>query len=158
MLTGVPTSENEGALLKQNMAAIGVTVNLVNTPSDSMNDVLTNHSFGIIAFTWQGTPYPMNNVRQIYGAASEGSSKASESNFSQLVDPKLEKLIPQIDTEEDQTKRIALTNQADKIIWDNVMTTPLYRRAQFAAVPKNLANYGAATFQTVPTQDIGFEK
>ena len=158
MLTGVPTSENEGALLKQNMAAIGVTVNLVNTPSDSMNDVLTNHSFGIIAFTWKGTPYPMNNVRQIYGAASEGSSKASESNFSQLVDPKLEKLIPQIDTEEDQTKRIALTNQADKIIWDNVMTTPLYRRAQFAAVPKNLANYGAATFETVPAQNIGFEK
>lgn len=158
MLTGVPTSENEGALLKQNMAALGIKVNLVNTPADSLNDVLSNHSFGIIAFTWQGTPYPMNNVRQIYGAASEGSSKPSESNFSQLIIPQLEKLIPQIDTEEDATKRRELTNQADKLIWENVMTLPLYRRAQFAAVPKNLANYGAATFETVPTQNIGYEK
>lgn len=158
MLTGVPTSENEGALLKQNMAAIGVTVNLVNTPSDSMNQVLSSHSFGIIAFTWQSTPYPMNNVRQIYGAASEGSKEASQSNFSQLVDPQIEKLIPQIDTEEDVTKRQDLTNQVDKIIWDNVMTLPLYRRVQFSAVPKNLANFGASTFQSYRSEDIGFTK
>jgi peptide/nickel transport system substrate-binding protein len=160
MLTGVPTSENEGSLLKQNMASIGVKVNLVNTPADSMNDVLTNHSFGIIAFTWQGTPYPMNNVRQIYGAAAEGSNKPSESNYSQLVDPRLEKLIAQIDTEEDPAKRRDLTNQADKIIWDNVMTLPQYQRVQLTAVPANLANYGASTFQasTFKAEDVGYQK
>lgn len=160
MLTGVPTSENEGALLKQNMAAIGVKVNLVNTPSDSMNDVLTSHSFGIIAFTWVGTPYPLANVRQIYGAAAEGSKEPSESNFSQLVDPELEKLIPQIDTQEDATKRQDLANQADKIIWDDVMTVPQYQRVQFTAVPKNLANYGASTFQasTFLAENIGYTK
>ena len=70
-LTGVPTSENEGALFKQDMAKIGVKVNLVNTPSSDMQKVLTNHSFDVIAFTWQGTAYPMANVRQIYGAAAE---------------------------------------------------------------------------------------
>lgn len=160
MLTGVPTSENEGALLKQNMQAIGIKVNLVNTPSDSMNNVLTSHSFGLIAFTWVGTPYPMANVRQIYGAAAEGSKAPSESNFSQLIDPQIEKLIPQIDTQEDQTKRQDLANQADKIIWDDVMTLPLYQRAQFTAVPKNLANYGASTFQagSFLAEDIGFVK
>ncbi|MDF9457850.1 hypothetical protein P5837_30520, partial [Bacillus cereus] len=43
-LTGVPTSENEGALFKQDMAKIGVKVNLVNTPSDSFIQTLSSHS------------------------------------------------------------------------------------------------------------------
>ena len=157
-LTGVPTSENEGALFKQDMAKIGVKVNLVNTPSSDMQKVLTNHSFDVIAFTWQGTPYPMANVRQIYGAAAEGSKKPSQSNFSQIIDPEVEKLIPQIDTEMDVNKRRELTNEADKHIWDDVMVLPLYRRIMFSGAPKNLANYGSATFQSTRGEDIGYVK
>ena len=147
-LTGVPTSENEGALFKQDMARIGVKVNLVNTPSDSFTQTLSSHSFDVIAFTWNGTAYPMANIRQIYGAAAEGSKQPSQSNYSQLLDPKVEKLISKIGTESDVSKRRELANQADKTIWDDVMTLPLYRRMSFTAVPKNLANFGASTFQT----------
>ncbi|MDO4413379.1 ABC transporter family substrate-binding protein [Cutibacterium sp.] len=157
-LTGVPTSENEGALFKQDMAKIGVKVNLVNTPSADMNKVLSNHSFDVISFTWQGTAYPMANVRQIYGAAAEGSKQPSQSNFSQVIDPEVEKLIPQIDTEMDVNKRRELTNQADKLIWDDVMTLPLYRRIGFTATPKNLANFGSTTFQTIRAEDVGYTK
>lgn len=156
-LTGVPTSENEGALFKQDMAKIGVKVNLVNTPSDSFIQTLSSHSFDVIAFTW-GTAYPMANIRQIYGAAAEGSKQPSQSNFSQLLDPEVEKLISKIDTESDVSKRRELANQADKTIWDDVMTLPLYRRMSLTAVPKNLANFGASTFQTVRAEDIGFQK
>ncbi|GAE69152.1 extracellular solute-binding transport protein [Cutibacterium acnes JCM 18909] len=116
-LTGVPTSENEGALFKQDMAKIGVKVNLVNTPSDSFTQTLSSHSFDVIAFTWNGTAYPMANIRQIYGAAAEGSKQPSQSNFAQIVDPEVEKLISKIDTESDVSKRRELANQADKTIW-----------------------------------------
>ena len=156
-MTGVPTSENEGALFKQDMAKIGVKVNLVNTPSDSFIQTLSSHSFDVIAFTW-GTAYPMANIRQIYGAAAEGSKQPLQSNFSQLLDPEVEKLISKIDTESDVSKRRELANQADKTIWDDVMTLPLYRRMSLTAVPKNLANFGASTFQTVRAEDIGFQK
>lgn len=33
---------------------------------------------------------------------------------------------------------------------DDVMVLPLYRRIMFTGTPKNLANYGAATFQNHP--------
>ena len=85
----------------------------------------------------------MNNVRQIYGAAAEGSTDPSDSNFAQLVNPEIEELIPQIDTETDLQTRIDLTNQADALIWDQVHTLPIYRRQSFTAVPANLANFGA---------------
>ena len=156
MLTGVATSENEGQLLQADLAAIGVQLNLVNTPTDDFVSTLTGGDFGIIAFTWQGTNFPMANVRQIYGAAAEGSDEPSDSNFAQLINPEIEALIPQIDTEPDRPTRIDLTNQADLLIWEQVHTLPLYRRQSFTAVPENLANFGAATFQTYLPEDIGY--
>lgn len=160
MLTGVPTSENEGKLLQKDMAAIGVEVKMVNTAPDDYQKVLEAHSFDVIAFTWNGTNYPVANVRQTYGAATAGSKEPSGSNYAQLINPEVEKLIPQIAQETDKTKRAELANQADKLIWDEVHTLPLYRRINYTAVPKNLANYGPATFQfdTLPAEDIGYTK
>ena len=129
-----------------------------NTPAGDFNNTLINGTFGIIAFTWQGTNYPMANVRQIYGAKNEGDTVPSESNYAQLVNPEIEKLIPQIDTEADKTKRQELTNQVDKLIWEEVHTLPIYRRVGYTATPKNLANYGAATFKSIKVEDIGYLK
>ena len=58
----------------------------------------------------------------------------------------------------DVKKRQELANEADKAIWDDVMTLPLYRRIKFTGVPKNLANMGASTFQTTRAEDIGYLK
>jgi peptide/nickel transport system substrate-binding protein len=156
MLTGVATSENEGQLLQADLANVGIQLNLVNTPTDDFVSTLTGGTFGIIAFTWQGTPYPMNNVRQIYGAAAEGSDEPSSSNFAQLITPEVEALIPQIDTETDLQTRIDLTNEADLLIWDAGHTLPIYRRQAFTAVPATLANFGAATFRNIQPEDIGY--
>lgn len=158
MLTGVPTSENEGKLLQKDLAAVGIDLKFVNIAPDDMSKNLTAHSFEIMAFTWQGTPYPMNNIRQIYGAKSAGAEVPSESNYAQLVNPEIEKLIPQADTEADVAKRQDLTNQVDKMIWDEVHTLPIYRRIGYTAAPKNLANYGSATFKTLPPENIGYTK
>ncbi|WP_420174565.1 ABC transporter family substrate-binding protein [Luteococcus sp. OSA5] len=158
MLTGVPTSENEGKLLQKDLAAVGIDLKFVNIAPDDMSKNLRAHSFEIMAFTWQGTPYPMNNIRQIYGAKTAGSQDPSESNYAQLVDPEIEKLIPQVDTEADEKKRAELTNQVDKIIWDQVHTLPIYRRVGYTAAPKTLANYGSATFKTLPKENIGYVK
>ncbi len=158
MLTGVATSENEGKLLQADLANVGIQLNLVNTPTDDFVSTLVGRNFEIIAFTWQGTNYPMNNVRQIYGAAAEGSEEPSDSNFADLVLPEIEALIPQIDTETDLQTRIDLTNEVDLLIWENVHTLPIYRRQSFTAVPENLANFGASTFElsSLQVEDIGY--
>lgn len=161
MLTGVPTSENEGKLFQSDMSKIGVKVNLVNTSSDDFTKTLTGHSFDVIAFTWQSTNYPMNNIRQIYGAKAaegEGAKVPSESNYAQLISPEIEKLTVEADTEADQNKRAEKVNQIDKLIWDEVHTVPLYTRKQYVAIPKNVANYGASTYEFLEPQNIGFVK
>lgn len=148
----VPESKNEGELLQQYLKAVGIKVDLKNVDSSTyFSDTVPKGQFGITSFWWIGTNYPMANIGQIYGTGSG-------SNFQRYSDKKLDALIPKVDTEADSAKRIQLANQADRLVWKDVTVLPLYRTLSINAVPKKLANYGSATFQTVPRQDVGYQK
>ncbi|WP_040312538.1 ABC transporter family substrate-binding protein [Gleimia coleocanis] len=151
MLTGIVTSENEGKLFQSDMEKIGVNVVFKNVPPADFGKTLQEGNFGIIAFTWVGTPYPMNNIGQIYGCESE-------SNYSKVCSKEIEKNRELADVELDKQKRIGYANAADKAIWDEVMTLPLYRRMEFTAVPADLANYGAFGNVSIQPENVGFVK
>ena len=74
--------------------------------------------------------------------------------------PDVDALIKQIDVETDPAKRIDLANQADKIIWENVHTLPLYQRPSLIAVKAKLANYGAfgLSDKAYPWENVGYQK
>ena len=93
----------------------------------------------------------MNNIGQIYGCKSD-------SNFSNVCNEKIEELRAKADVELDKAKRIEYANEADKEIWDQVMTLPLYRRMEFTAVPESLANYGAFGNRSIVYENVGYVK
>jgi peptide/nickel transport system substrate-binding protein len=154
-LVGVPVSENEALQVQDQLKEIGIKVNIVNVPVAKFQDgsVLTKHEFDLIAFSWIGTPYPFTSIKQIYGTDQE-------SNFAQLSMPEVDELIKQIDVETDPAKRIELATQADKIIWENVHTLPLYQRPDLTAVKSKLANYGSfgLSDKTYGWEHVGYEK
>ncbi|MDO4792292.1 MAG: ABC transporter family substrate-binding protein [Buchananella hordeovulneris] len=149
MLTGIFTSENEGKLLQAQLKDIGVEVELVPSDPGNFGTMLSSGSFEITAFTWVGTPYPMNNVGQIYGSNSA-------SNYAKINDPKVDEYVEKIAVETDRAERIKLTNEVDKLIWDNVHTLPIYNRVLFVGVPKNLANYGSFGISSVDVATWGY--
>ncbi|HYI59155.1 MAG TPA: ABC transporter family substrate-binding protein [Microlunatus sp.] len=152
-LSGVPVSANE-ALQAQNMLKeIGVKVDVVDVPVAKFQDgsVLSQHEFEIIAFSWIGTPYPFFGISQIYGTGSD-------SNYSQLSVPEIDENAKLINSETDKAKRIDLTNQTAKIIWENVMTLPLYQRPELTAVKTKLANYGSFGLSNPQWENVGYEK
>lgn len=152
-LSGVAVSENE-ALQAQNMLKeIGVKVDIVDVPIAKFQDgsVLSNHEFDIIAFSWIGTPYPFQGISQIYGTGSD-------SNYSQLSVPQIDENAKKLDSETDTAKRVDLANETAKIIWENVMTLPLYQRPELIAVKTKLANYGAFGLSNVQWENVGYEK
>jgi peptide/nickel transport system substrate-binding protein len=152
-LSGVPVSENEALQAQSLLKKIGVKVDIVDVPIARFQDgsVLTNHEFEIIAFSWIGTPYPFFGISQIYGTGSEN-------NFSQLSVPQIDENAKLIDSETDNAKRIDLTNQTAKIIWENVMTLPLYQRPELIAVKTKLANYGAFGLSNPQWENVGYQK
>ena len=151
VLTGVPTSENEGNLIQNQLKEIGVDVALVNVPSAEFGEVLDDGRFQMIAFSWSGTPYPMANIGQIYGDPAQNSS-----NYANLNNPELNTLITEIGREMDHEARIEKANEADRMIWESVHTLPLYQRPELVATVDNLANFGAFGFSSNRPEDWGY--
>lgn len=153
MLPDISTSKTEGELLQSQMKAIGVKVNIKNADTATFfPDTVLGGKFGVTSFAWQGTPYPLHNIGQLYSCnlAPEGQ------NYARLCVKEIDELDKKVQSEDDTTKRNELGNEVDKLIWENVMVVPLYRRLSMVATPKNLANYGAYGMQTVPAENIGF--
>lgn len=151
-LPDTPTSVTEGKVLQSNMKEIGVEIVMDDTNNDAFfPDRISKGLFEIVAYTWVSTPYPMNNIGQIYG-------KGSASNRTGLSSDRLEELIRQVATEGDEKKRVELAQEADKEIWDLAGVIPLYMRADYTAVPAKLANYGAFGLSTTKYENLGFLK
>ncbi len=148
-LATVKASENEALQAQSMLKEIGIQLNIVTVPVARFGPTLTGKEFEIIAFSWIGTPYPFSGIKQIYGTGSE-------SNFAQLSLPEVDELAEQISAETNPEKRIELANEADRILWENVHTLPLYQRPELIATRRDLANYGAFGMSSIHWEDVGF--
>lgn len=154
MMPDISTSKTEGEMLQSQMKDIGVKVNIVNVSTDEFfSDTVLNGKFGVTAFAWVGTPYPLHNVGQLYACDQIAPNGG---NYTRTCVPEIDELIPQIAAEADVDARNALGNQADQLVWENVMFFPLYRRIEMTAVPANLANFGAFGMSNVQSENIGY--
>lgn len=149
-LPDTATSATEGKILQANMKDIGVEIVMDDTNSDDFfPERVSPGKFEIVTYAWVGTPYPLANIGQLFG-------KDSASNRSHVWSEALEDLIAKIAVETDPDKRIELANQADKEIWQLAAIIPIYSRADYNAVPKNLANFGSFGLSTVGYENIGY--
>ena len=148
-LATVKASENEALQAQSMLKEVGIQLDIVTVPVARFGPTLTGKEFEIIAFSWIGTPYPFSGLKQIYGTGSE-------SNFAQLSLPEVDELAEQISAEINPEKRIELANEADRIIWENVHTLPLYQRPELIATRRNLANYGAFGMSSIHWENVGF--
>ena len=160
VLSGVKASENEGLQAQKMLKDIGVNLKLKNINVDKQwPGVLDDHAFDIIAFSWIGTPYPLGDIRQIYGATVKDAKETYELfNYAQFLNPTVEELAPKIDTEMDPAKRAEMANQVAKSIWESSVTLPLYQRPMLIGVRAKLANIGAVAFGTVKWENVGYTK
>lgn len=160
-ITGIKTSENEGQILQKNLAEVGISLKMNPVPpADFFPKYVVKRDFQITSFAWVGTPYPMNNIGQIYGCHDEGGKLVpNDSNYAALCLPEVLELTKKADVEMDRSKRVELANQVDALLWKEVHTIPIYQREEMTAVPKNLANYGAFYLTYSPKwEDVGFTK
>ncbi|WP_043562282.1 ABC transporter family substrate-binding protein [Actinomyces israelii] len=148
--SGTPTSENEGNLLQSQLKDVGIEMTMQTVETNKyFTDYVNPKNYGITAFTWQKTQYPMANIKQIYGTGSE-------SNFTGQSVPEIDSYIVKISTTNDAQERYRMTNEVDKLVWQHVMNIPIYERRELTAVPKNLANYGAMGLSSVYAENIGY--
>jgi peptide/nickel transport system substrate-binding protein len=152
---GVKSSLDEAQLVQQQLAAIGVDLQIVqDDPNTFFDQHITPGDFDIANFAQMGDGAPpVTNAQSwfISGAQEQG-------NVGHIGDQKINDLLQQASSELDQDKRFALVNEIDKQVWALGHSLPLYQRPSIVACRNGLANFGDTGLASTRYQDIGWAK
>lgn len=77
-------------------------------------------------------------------------------NYGRVFDPKIDALFAQGLAELDDTRRAAIGDQLDRLVWAEAHDVPLFARPGAVVVPANLVNFGAFGFADFDYIDAGF--
>lgn len=150
----VATSRQEGELVQAMLEKVGVRVELQAVPADDLFDkYVLPGGFDLVPFSWFGTPFPVSSQRSVFALPHGGDIRQ---NYSRTGSAALDTLMDRATAELDPVAATRLTNDADRLVWQEATVIPLYQRPQLVAVRADLANIGARGFYDLAYEDIGF--
>ncbi len=151
---GIAVSRSESELIQNMLAQVNVGVSINTVPTDNFFDkYITPGQFDMTVFSWLGTPFPISASQSLYRKTV--GDKVMQ-NFSRIGSDELDHVLDQAVQELDPQKAIALANQADLLIWQEVHSVTNYQRPDIWAAKKGLANIGAYGFADIAYEDIGW--
>jgi len=151
---GVQVSANEGTLMQNFLAQVGIKLDIDAVNSDDFFDKYVNPGqFDITVFSWLGNDFPVSSNASIY-QNPQGTNIFQ--NYARAGSPELDAALTKAQTDLDPKQAIADANAADQMIWQEAGVVPFYQRPDFVAEKSNLANYGAFGFADTIYQNIGF--
>jgi peptide/nickel transport system substrate-binding protein len=151
---GVAVSRSESELIQNMLAQVNVGVSINTVPTDNFFDkYITPGQFDMTVFAYLGTPFPVSSSQSIY---RKPVGDKIEQNFARIGSDELDHAFDQAVQELDPQKAIALANQADTMIWQEVHSLTSYQRPDIWGAKMGLANIGAYGFASVAYEDIGW--
>lgn len=157
----VASSEQESELVQGMLKEVGVKVNIEVVPVDDFFDkYVTPGNFDFTVFSWIGTVFPISSSRSIYKEPKPGpdGQLEVEQNYARVGSGELDALFDKATREFDTEKALALGNQIDEMIWEEVHSLTLYQRPEIVAAKATLGNFGAFGFASMIWEDIGYVK
>ncbi|MFL6137875.1 MAG: ABC transporter family substrate-binding protein [Frankiaceae bacterium] len=126
--------QNQETIFKQQMAKVGIKINIKNYPADKFfGDITPNMKYDIADFAWVGTPFPVSSNVDLYKTGG-GENWLDYSNKN--VDQMLGQAIQQTDPKQ----AISMMNDVDKQLWADIVTMPLYQKPTFIAYRNKYVN------------------
>jgi len=154
--SGVPVSLNEAKLIQAQLKQVNVAVDINTVDINHFFDQYVSlGQFDMTVFSYIGTSFPIS------GSAGTYLNKVGDSwnaNFSRVGTPEIDQALNTALQQLDQKQAIVQANNADKLIWNEVMVLPTYQRPDIWAVRNNVVNFGAFGFATPNYTMMGFAK
>ncbi|HZI38871.1 MAG TPA: ABC transporter family substrate-binding protein [Acidimicrobiia bacterium] len=152
----VATSLQEVQLIERMLQAVGAKVEVQAVPTgDFFDKYVRPGNYEFTVFSWLGGVFPVSGRKSIY-AKPKGDS--IQQNYARVGSDELDALFDRATAEFDADKHIALGNQIDTLIWEEVHSLTTYQRPEIVAANSKLANFGAFGFASAIYEDIGFKK
>ncbi|MFB9834306.1 ABC transporter family substrate-binding protein [Actinoallomurus acaciae] len=145
-----------GELIQVMLARVGVRLDLRPVPdSDFFERYLIPGAYDLAPFSWIGGPFPISNLRPIYGRPRGDDVRQ---NVARVGSASLDALLDRATGELNPAKARRYANEADRLIWDEVHSVTLYQRPQIVPVRRTLLNWGAFGLFTPAWPDVGFRR
>ena len=125
---GVPARAQIEQLFQASMKAIGVKINIQNYPAATLfGTVGPKGEFDLIEFAWVSTPFASGN-QSIY--CSYTNASLCGQNWDHYANKQVDSLMTQALATVDSTKAASLYNQVDSILWNDMVTLPLFENPE----------------------------
>ncbi len=123
-------------LFQAQMKAIGIKINIQNYDASTFFGTnLPGGTFQIAEFAWVSTPFVSAN-QPLYCSYTNGSM-CSE-NWNHYANADSDKLMSEGSAAPSTSQEISDYNKTDAVLWQNMVTLPLYQKPQFFAWSSNL--------------------
>ncbi len=152
----VAVSGRTGELVQAMLARVGVAVTLRPVPDAGFFDrYLVPGDYDLAPFTWHGTAFPISAMQPVYARPAGGGVRQNVARIgSARLDAVLDRAVGRLDPAA-AWRDAAL---ADRLIWAETHSLPLYQRPQIVPVRRSVAGWGAFGLADPVWTDIGFRK
>jgi peptide/nickel transport system substrate-binding protein len=136
--TGNPIRSQTEQVFQFQMKKIGIKINILNyAAGDLFGTVIPNGRYDIAEFAWVSTPFATGN-NSIYCSYTNKANCGS--NWVHFKNAAEDKLLKQAAAAANPALEAKLYNAADKILWDNMATLPLYQKPVMTAWSSTYGN------------------
>jgi glutathione transport system substrate-binding protein len=154
--SGVSSGRQEAELIQAMLQEIGVGVDIRAVPADDLLDeYVSPGAFDLVPFSWLGTPFPVSANRSVF---ARPRAERIQQNYARIGTAEIDASMDRATGELDPRKARRLTNEADRLVWQQVSVLPLYQRPELVGTRASLANFGACGFYDLAYADIGFTR
>jgi peptide/nickel transport system substrate-binding protein len=125
-------------LFQAQMKTIGIKINIQNYDANTFFGTnLPNGTYQIAEFAWVSSPFTSGN-EAIY--CSYTNTADCGENWIHYANPQVDKLMKEGVQASSTSQEAADFNAADKILWQDMATLPLYQKPQYFAYSSKYAN------------------
>ena len=136
--SGQPVRAQAEQLFQSQMKSLGVKINIQNYDAKTLfGTVVPKGEFDIALFAWVQSPFP-SGTQTIY--CSYSNSNLCGSNYDHYANPQVDKLLQQGVNAINPTQEAKYFNQADALLWKDMVTLPLFQNPNLTAWSTKYAN------------------
>ncbi len=116
-------------LFQSDMKAIGIKIDIQNYDRSTLGTNLSQGSYQIAEFSWVDTPFVSGN-QSIYCSYTSASCGQ---NWIHYANSEVDRLMAAGSSASSASQEASDFNQADRLLWDDMATLPLYQKPQYFA-------------------------
>ena len=155
---GLDLAQDEGEMAQQMLAEVGVEVDVQPVPSNALfSEYITPGNYELAAFVTIGE-HPFNaDTKGNYGGPLDEDGEDWGNNTSRHSTPEINEKFDELAETTDDERYTEIVNEIDTLLWDEVLTIPMFERPGFWVMDENLHNFGEFGLATdYVYEDIGW--